>query len=150
MLEALDRLVLSARRRSRRRRRERDLRALPGYSPAPSETTALSGLKRRSVAVCVAATLALTGLPALGYGVAAEMDSRASQSRYEVADREFAEASAAYSAAMAVEMERSEVEPENALEYVRSYGDPETDTARQLQGELEAAADDWSEAAGET
>lgn len=149
-MKAIDRLVLSAVRRSRRRRRERDLRALPGYVPERSGGTALSGLRRRSVVLVVASVCAVAVLPGVGYGIALEMDQRVSEARYEAADREFAQASAAYSAAIAVEQERSGVEPDNALEYVRSYGEPESETARELQAELEAAASAWSEAAKET
>lgn len=151
MLERFDRVVLMARRRSRRRRRERELRALPGYVPASTEGKVLSGLRRRSVALTVAAVSAVAVLPAAGYGVAAEVNSRAAQSRYEVADRDYAEASAAYSAARAVEMEQAGVpEPDNAVEYLRMYSEPESATARDLQAEMDAATAEWSEAADET
>lgn len=149
--QMIDRLVLAARRRSRRRERERALRALPGYFPAVSGGHSVPRLRRGSVAVTVAATVALTAPAAVGYAVASEVHDRGSEARYEQADREFERAWAAYSAARAVELERADTEPpETPVEALEVYSSPETDTARELQGDMSAAAAAWRSAADET
>lgn len=151
MLETIDRLVLAASRRVRRRARERQLKALPGYVPEASRGRGVSGLRGRSVTVLVAAVTVVSVLPGVGFAVASEMQQRAAQERYEVADANLAEAQAAYSAARAVELEVSEERsPENVLKALRSYGEPESETARELQAELQSAGAEWSAAVEET
>lgn len=150
MRRVIDRLVLWARRRARRRERDRALQALPGYCPASTGGRNVPQLRGRAVGLTVAVTVALAGLPGVGYGIASWGAHSASEARVEAADRELERASAAYEAARAVELERAWVEPPgDPVEAVEMYVSPEGETARGLQVEMSSAAAAWRAAANE-
>lgn len=149
-MRALDRVVLAARRRARRQERERQLEALPGYSPERVGGLNVPWLRRGSVALVVACVAVAGALPGLGYAVASEVHDRGSEARYEAADRELERAAAAYEGARAVEMEASgETFSDDPVEAAEAYVSPQGETARALQGEMSVAAAQWSAAANE-